>query len=257
MAKGHEVHGNQTSLLLIHPATSPELAFNHLCQWPAAPPPLPKYSPLLHRQRSPNIIANGNNAGDGRMIVHVCVQPHWCIPVTKCHGDSRVLKVAFLKCHQRQSIKGLNKIGMLHRWTTQGDRPIMSKDWRNTEDELSKFCAEALYMSPWDGEQTTKQCATEVGQGVHLGDTLWSFLCLLRRLQRLRLRCGFRLPFGLRFLPWCGLLSLGRSFGLQLLVWLELVHLRKRLFAHPRHYAWYAWKGSAHTPNLHAHLCSI
>ena len=46
------------------------------------------------------------------MIVHVCVQPHWCIPVTEHHGDSRVLEVAFVKCHQRQSIKGQNKIGM-------------------------------------------------------------------------------------------------------------------------------------------------
>ena len=121
----------------------------------------------------------------------------------------------------------------------------MRKNWRNTKDELSKFCAEALYMLPWEAEQTTKQCATEVGQGVHLGATLWSFICLLRRLRRLRPRCGFGLSFGLGFLCWCGILNLGGSFGLRLLVRPELVQLRKPLFAHPRHYAWYAWKGSA------------
>ena len=98
-------------------------------------------------------------------------------------------------------------------------------------------------MSPWEGERTTKQCATEIGQGFHLRATLWSFfLCLLRKLRGLRLRCGFGLPFGLRFLRWCGLLNFGGSFGLRLL---ELAQLRRRLFAHPRHYAWYAWRGSA------------
>ena len=145
---------------------------------------------------------------------------------------------------------------MLHRWTTQGDRPIMRKNWRNTKDEVSKLCAEALYMSPWEGEQTTKQCATEVGQGVHLGATLWRFLCLLRRLRRLRVWCGFGLPFGLRFLRWRGLMKLRGSFGLRLLLRLERVHLHKRVFAHPRHYAWYAWKES----KIHTHpefACSI